>query len=59
MSAGDAKKRITGVVKSKLTKVTRVEMFFVELGSFFRSPHHNVIAGTDTTKYIAGTDTTN
>ena len=40
MSAGDAKNGVPGAVKSKMTKVTRVEIFFVELGSFFRSPHH-------------------
>ena len=40
MNVGDAQKRIPVVVKSKMTKVTRVEIFFHRLGSFFRSPHH-------------------
>ena len=41
MNVGDAQKRIPVVVKSKMTKVPRVEIFFGRLGSFFRSPHHN------------------
>ena len=44
MIVGDAKKRIPGTVKSMMPKVTRLEIFFHRLGSFFRSPHHIVLS---------------